>query len=295
MKKIRIASRSSKLALWQANFVGQMLDCEYEIIEVSTGGDKNLDVSISQLAGTGAFVKEVQVAVLENKADIACHSAKDLPSITPEGLELVAVPVRGDVRDVLIGSTLEDLKYGARIGTGAVRRRAQLCALRPDLQFGELRGNIETRISKAKDFDAIVLANVALQRLGLTEHVSEVLSIHTMLPQVAQGALAVEARSDDIDTKEILNKINNRDAFNCVNAERAFLAELGGGCSIPCGAYAIPIDSQNLWLRVMLAEPRGRTIAHAEIKGSNPSQIGKEVADDLLKNKGGQEILEMVI
>ena len=173
-----------------------MLNREYEIIEISTSGDDKKDTPIFELGGVGVFAKEIQNAVLNNSADIAVHSAKDLMTLTPSGLKLSSIPLRGDVRDILIGSTFNDLPYGAKIGTGAQRRRAQLSILRPDLQFGELRGNIEKRISKAKDFDAIVLANVALQRLSIEPGISEIFDIDVMLPQVGQGALAIEVRQD---------------------------------------------------------------------------------------------------
>lgn len=294
MTPVRIASRHSALALWQANTVGKLLGCEYEIVEVTTIGDEQKDVAIAELGGIGAFAKEVQVAVLAGQADIALHSAKDLPSETPQDLELVSVPLRGDVRDVLIGSTYENLPYGAVVGTGAGRRRAQLAAGRPDLQFKELRGNIDTRLDKARDFDAIVLSHAALQRLGRQDRVTEILPIHLMLPQVGQGALAIEVRKGDQKSKELAEKINDIDAFTCVTAERAFLAELGGGCSIPCGAYAIPIDSDTIWLRALLAEPRGRQVARAEIRGNDPVAIGKAAAREILDEKGGAEIMDMV-
>jgi hydroxymethylbilane synthase len=291
---IRIASRGSRLALWQANKIGELLGEEYEIVEVATTGDVHKDATIEELGGIGAFAKEVQIAVLENRADVAVHSAKDLPSLTPDGLTLAAVPLRGDVRDVIIGSTLEELPYGARVGTGAQRRRAQLWSRRPDLQFEELRGNIDTRLEKAQQFDAVVLAHVALQRLNKDDVVSEILPVHMMLPAVAQGALAVEARSDDDETIAKLAKINNVDAFRCVTAERAFLETLGGGCTIPCGAFATPVDADTIWLRTMLAEPRGRKVIRVEQKGSDPRGLGIAVAKELLEEKGGFEIMEML-
>ncbi len=292
---IRIASRSSKLALWQANTVGKMLNHEYEIVQVSTSGDERKDVPIVELGGIGAFAKEVQNAVLNDVADLAVHSAKDLTSVTPDGLEIVAIPLRGDVRDVLIGSTLQDLSYGARVGTGAGRRRAQLAMLRPDLQFEELRGNIETRIAKAVDFDAIVLANAALNRLELDSNASEILDVDVMLPQVGQGALAIEVRTNDEETKQLVSKINDLDSFRCVNAERAFLRTLGGGCSIPCGAYCVVVDSKTLWLRAMLSEPLGRKSIFVEARGEDPEALGVAVARELLDDKGGAELMELVI
>lgn len=294
-KPLRIASRGSALALWQANTVGAMLGCEYEIVEVATTGDVHKDVSILELGGVGAFAKEIQLAVLAGEADIALHSAKDLTSETPDGLDLVSVPVRGDVRDVLIGSTLEDLPFGAVVGTGAQRRRAQLAALRPDLQFRDLRGNIGTRIEKAREFDAIVLAYVALQRLGRDSEATQILPIDLMLPQVAQGALAIEVRNDDEASAAIARSINDLDAYRCVMAERAYLEALGGGCSIPCAAYAVPVDAKTIWLRVLLSEPRGRQVIRVEKRGEDPVAIGHEAARELLEDCGGQELLEMVI
>ena len=293
-KPIRIASRSSKLALWQANTVGTMLNHEYEIIKVSTSGDERKDVPIVELGGIGAFAKEVQNALLNDVADIAVHSAKDLTSITPDGLELAAIPLRGDVRDVLIGSTLQDLPYGARVGTGAGRRRAQLAMLRPDLRFEELRGNIETRISKAENFDAIVLANAALNRLELDANAAQILDVDLMLPQVGQGALAVEVRDNDDYTKQLVSSINDIDSFRCVSAERAFLRTLGGGCSIPVGAYCVPVDSKTLWLRAMLSEPKGRKSIFVEANGDDPEALGVAVARELLDERGGEELMEMV-
>lgn len=292
---IRIASRSSKLALWQANTIGKMLNCEYEIVKISTSGDVRKDVPIVELGGIGAFAKEVQSAVLNNVADIAVHSAKDLTSITPEGLDLCAIPLRGDVRDVLIGSTLQDLAYGARVGTGAGRRRAQLAMIRPDLRFEELRGNIETRISKAENFDAIVLAYAALNRLELDDYATQILDVGIMLPQVGQGALAVEVREDDEITKQLVLAINDLDSYRCVMAERAFLRTLGGGCTIPCGAYGVSIDSKTLYLRAMLAEPTGRQSIFVEAQGEDPDALGVALARELLDEKGGDELMELVI
>lgn len=293
-KPIRIASRSSKLALWQANTVGAMLKHEYEIVKVSTSGDERKDVPIVELGGIGAFAKEVQNALLNDVADIAVHSAKDLTSITPDCLELAAIPLRGDVRDVLIGSTLQELAYGARVGTGAGRRRAQLAMLRPDLRFEELRGNIETRISKAENFDAIVLANAALNRLELDSNAAQILDVDVMLPQVGQGALAVEVRANDDYTKQLVSGINDIDSFRCVSAERAFLRTLGGGCSIPVGAYCVPVDSKTLWLRAMLSEPKGRKSIFVEANGDDPEALGIAVARELLDERGGEELMEMV-
>src|SRR5688500_17964063 len=197
MAPLRIATRGSRLALWQAERVAALLGGDVELVVVSTTGDQRTDVPIWTIGGTGGFVKEVQQAVLEGRAALAVHSAKDLPSETAAGLVLAAVPERADPRDALVGARLADIPAEGRIGTGSVRRQAQLAALRPDLRFESIRGNIETRVAKAADLDAVVVAMAALERLGMGEHASEVLEPSVMLPQLAQGALAVECRADD--------------------------------------------------------------------------------------------------
>src|SRR5207244_454712 len=184
----------------------------------------------------------VQAAVLDGRADVAVHSAKDLPPGSADGLVIAAIPERDDSRDALVGSTLEGLPVGARVGTGSVRRRAQLAGLRPDLTFASLRGNIDTRLAKADAFGAIVMAAAALERLGRRPAVAEVLDPSVLLPQVAQGALAVECREDDGETRAALAAIEHEPSRRAVDAERAFLAELGGGCDLPVGAYATPLE-----------------------------------------------------
>ncbi|HEY1737578.1 MAG TPA: hydroxymethylbilane synthase, partial [Acidimicrobiia bacterium] len=194
MASVRIATRGSRLARWQAEHVGQLLrdahGVEPELVVVSTTGDAQRDVPIHALGGTGVFVKEVQQAVLDGRADVAVHSAKDLPSDTPAGLLLACVPERGDARDALVGARLDDIPRGATVGTGSVRRRAQLATLRPDLVFAELRGNIETRLERVlgpdRQYDAIVMALAALQRLERTDAVAEIVAVDTMVPQIAQ-------------------------------------------------------------------------------------------------------------
>ena len=205
---------------------------------MDTEGDRRLDVPISSFGGKGVFAKEVQQAVLDGRADFAVHSAKDLPAVTVEGLVLAAVPERGDPRDALVGRTLDELAPGATVATGSQRRRVQLARLRPDLTFVELRGNMATRLSKVPNGGSIVVAAVALQRLGLTEHVVQVLGPEVMTPQVGQGALAVECRIDDDATRVLLAGIEHATSRSVVDAERAFLAELGGDCDLPAGAHA---------------------------------------------------------
>ncbi|MDQ1445163.1 MAG: hydroxymethylbilane synthase, partial [Acidimicrobiaceae bacterium] len=233
---LRAATRGSALARWQTDLVLSLLGSGLgEALVVETTGDRRTDVPIHAIGGQGVFVKEVQAAVLEGRADIAVHSAKDLTSTPTDGLVIAAFPERGDPRDALVGSTLAGLRAGALVATGSVRRRAQLAGLRPDLVFTDLRGNIDTRLEKASDYDAVVMAAAALRRLDRWDRVDEVLDPSVLLPQVAQGALAVECRADDTETIEMLAAIDHAPTRLAVTAERAFLAELGGGCDLPVG------------------------------------------------------------
>ncbi len=240
---LRAATRRSPLAMWQAAHVRDLLLAAHpglavELVGLETEGDQRLDVPISAIGGKGVFAKEVQQAVLAGRADFAVHSAKDLPAVTVEGLTLAAVPARGDARDALVGATLETLPHGATVATGSQRRRAQLARLRPDLAFTELRGNMASRLAKVPEGGAIVVAVAAFERLGLTEHLAEVLDVEQMVPQVGQGALAIECREDDAATLALLAAIEHAPTRHRVDAERAFLAELGGDCDLPAGAHA---------------------------------------------------------
>ena len=289
--RLRIATRGSALALWQANHIAGLLgtdDCELVIVE--TAGDKRRDVPIWEVGGTGVFVKEVQAAVLDGRADLAVHSAKDLPSSEAPGLVIAAVPERADPRDCLVGAKLADLAPGALVATGSVRRRVQLIAARPDLTFTGLRGNIDTRLAKAKDFGAIVMACAALHRLARTEVIAEVLEPEVMLPQVAQGALAVECRSDDESTRERLAAIEHRPSRLAVDAERAFLAELGSGCDLPVGAYAT-VDGSTIELEALIASLDGHLVMRSSARGGSPQALGTQVAADLLDGSGARQLL----
>ena len=288
---MRIATRGSRLAMWQAERVASLLGGDVEFVVVSTTGDQRTDVPIWTIGGTGVFVKEVQQAVLDGRADLAVHSAKDLPSETAEGLLLAAIPERADPRDALVGCRLVDIPAGGRIGTGSVRRQAQLASLRPDVRFESLRGNIETRIAKAADLDAVVVAMAALQRLGLTETASDVLEPATMLPQVAQGALAVECRVGDADTAKRLEVLDDPAARRAVEAERAFLRRLGGGCDLPCGALAQAGADGPVALEVLLATLDGKTVLRVRHEGSDPEAVGAEAARILLDEHGGRDLL----
>jgi hydroxymethylbilane synthase len=282
---MRVATRQSALARWQAERVVELLGArggvEAELVLVETTGDRRTDVPLHSIGGTGVFVKEVQEAVLDGRADVAVHSAKDLPAITPDGLVLAAIPERADVRDALVGSTLDALPTGGIVATGSVRRRAQLAALRPDLGFAELRGNMHTRLEKASRYDAIVVAAAALDRLGLADRIAERLEPSVMLPQVAQGALAVECRADDADTLALVAAIEDAAVRRPIDAERAFLAELGGGCSLPVGAHASVAADSAIRIVGLLATPDGRSVVRATDTDTDAETAGRRVAATL--------------
>ncbi len=288
---LRIATRGSRLALWQSERVAALLGGDAEMVVVSTVGDRRTDVPIWTIGGTGVFVKEVEQAVLEGRADIAVHSAKDLPSVTAAGLRLAAIPERADPRDALVGRRLDEIPPGGSIGTGSVRRRAQLAAARPDLTFASVRGNIETRVSKATEFDAVVVALAALERLGLASRAAEILDPSVVLPQVAQGALAVECRDDDDGTLKLLAGIDDATAHAAVDAERAFLRRLGGGCDLPCGALATPGPGGRLRIDVLLATQDGTTVLRLSHEGDDPEETGAEAGRILLDELGGRDLL----
>jgi hydroxymethylbilane synthase len=264
------------------------------LVIVETMGDRRRDIPVWEMGGQGVFVKEVQAAVLDGRADFAVHSAKDLPSTTAPGLLLASVPDRDDPRDALVGSTLADLPAGAAIGTGSVRRRSQLAWLRPDLTFAGLRGNVGTRVARAGEYDAIVVAVAALRRLGLQGHVGEVLEPDVMLPQVAQGALAVECRADDAEVARLLAAIEDTWARRSVDAERAFRAGLGGGCDLPVGAYASDDGAGNLRIEALIASLDGRILLRDRATGpaAKPTDLGRSLARRLLVEAGGAALLD---
>jgi hydroxymethylbilane synthase len=295
---LRVATRGSALARWQADAVTVRLrhahpGLEIATVVVQTSGDRNQDVPISEIGGQGVFVKEVQAAVIEGRADIAVHSAKDLPSWATPGLTLAAFPVRDDPRDALVGATIAGLGPGATIATGSVRRRAQLGALRPDLAFVSLRGTIATRLQRVPRGGAIVVAAAALDRLGLTGRAAEVVSAARMLPQVAQGALAVECRTGDDATVGLLAAIDDPAVRVTVEAERAFLARIGSGCDLPVAAHATVDATGSAGIEGLIASPDGRTVLRARRDGAVPdlARMAVDLAAHLLDERGGAALL----
>jgi len=282
--------------MWQALHVqrelGRLGDLESDLVVIETEGDLDLSRPISELAGRGVFVKEVQAAVLDGRADLAVHSAKDLTSTPTEGLVLAAVLERGDPRDALAGAGLETLAHGATVGTGSVRRQAQLAHLRPDLVFVGLRGNIGTRLSKLGELDAIVVAAVALERLGLQHQMAGVMEPDQMVPQVGQGAVAVECRSNDSETAQLLAAINHPETARTVSAERAYLGELGGGCDLPVGAYAVLDNEDRIVLTALMAAHDGAVVIREAAVGDDPLELGVRLARILRDERGGLELLE---
>lgn len=262
MTVLRIATRSSLQARTQAEYVGGLIEARspnttVEYVYVDTQGDLNATTPLHQMGGQGIFVKEVQRAVLDGRAEIAVHSAKDLPSQQAEGLIIAAIGERRTANDALVGCSLEELAHGATVATGSVRRRAQLTRLRPDLQFIDLRGNIQTRLSKIPDGGAIVMAIAAMEILGITDRIAEVLPLDVAVPMVGQGSVAVECRVDDATTAEILAGIDHAPSRRAVEAERAFLAELGAGCSLPVAAH---LSKDGVFRAFMAADDISNTV-----------------------------------
>lgn len=297
--RLRIATRGSALARWQAEMVAGLVrdsfpGSEVELVVVETAGDRRRDVPLSEIGGQGVFVKEVQSAVLEGRADVAVHSAKDLPSTPAEGLVIATVPVRADPRDALVGSTLSGLRAGATVATGSVRRRAQLAWIRPDLTFVDLRGNIPTRLERVPPGGAAVVASAALDRLGLADRAAELLDPAVMLPQVGQGSIAVECAEPGGDVARLLAGIDDPVAHLTLECERGFLARLGGGCDLPVGAYA-RADGHDVVVEGMIASPDGRVMLRSSRSGPAPdhsaaSALGAALAVDLLA-AGGSDLI----
>jgi hydroxymethylbilane synthase len=301
LKMVRIGTRGSRLAMWQATRVAEQLrhlaaPARVEIVEVTTAGDREHDLPLSRIGGEGAFTKEIQRALLAKAVDIAVHSLKDLPTTPVEGLMLAAVPARGPTADVLVSRekrTFAELPQGARIATGSLRRRAQLLYRRPDLNLLDIRGNVETRLRKLaeQDFDGLILARAGLERLGLDHVITEVLSTEWMLPAVGQGALGLECRQEDLPTQALLQKLDDRPTHQAVLAERALLASLGGGCLVPIGA-ATEIQDEMLMIRGAVLDPAGSRRVSGRVGGAlcEAESLGHRLARELL-TQGARELL----
>ena len=281
--RLRLATRGSPLAVLQAESVAKQLAKAHggltvELVIVETAGDKNRTDPLRVLGGQGIFAKEIQRAVLEGDADVAVHSAKDLPSVTPEGLELVAIPERLDAADVLVGKSLEGLGPGATVATGSPRRAALLQSLRPDLSIVELRGNMATRLSMpgTNGIDAIVTARAALIRLQSESLIGERLDPMVFTPQVAQGALALECRYGDA-AGELVRVLDLPDAHRCIAAERAFLSAMGAGCTIPAGAWCVDVGG-TLTIRAVMFNEVEHLLERHELQGKDPVSLGTSVA-----------------
>jgi hydroxymethylbilane synthase len=291
-----IASRGSKLALWQARWVQRQLaalghSSRIEIIR--TTGDKITDVPLAQVGTKGLFTKEIEEALLDGRADLAVHSLKDLPTELPAGLVLAAIPAREDPRDAMVGMRLSDLPAGAKVGTSSLRRAAQLRKLRPDLRIEPVRGNLDTRLRKLDEgqYDAIVLAAAGLKRLGWEERIAEILSPEIVCPAVGQGALAIETRATGTLA---CRRLNDPATESAVTAERALLAALGGGCQVPIGAYA-SVTGDRLSLQAVVVSPDGSDLVQDRSNGAaaDGARIGRELGEALLA-AGADRILESV-
>jgi hydroxymethylbilane synthase len=298
---IRIATRRSPLAKWQANHVRDLLmarepGLEVVLHELMTRGDKILEVPLAEVGGKGLFVKEIEDALLNREAEIAVHSMKDLPAELAPGLLLASVPVREDPRDALCSpkyGTLEKLPKGARVGTSSLRRSAQLKAIRPDLRLEMVRGNVETRLRKAsEELDAVVLAYAGLRRLGLGDRATYVFSPEEMLPAVAQGALALECRTDDAATRARLAVLEDRETRWRIEAERGFLARIEGGCQVPIAGHAV-VEGGQVLLRALVASLDGKRVIRGERRGppETARAMGTALAEELI-GKGAADILK---
>jgi hydroxymethylbilane synthase len=282
---LRLATRGSRLARWQADWVAGALGGDVELVIVETTGDRRPDLPLAAIGGQGVFVKEVQAAVLDGSADAAVHSAKDLPAVTEPGLCLAAIGERDDPRDALVGTRLDAVPPGGVIATGSARRRALLHDLRPDLTFADLRGNIATRLDKAAAYDGIVVALAALRRLGLEDRAAEALDPEVFVPQVGQGAIAVECRAgDDAVIGRLATTVEHAATRRAVTAERAFLATLGGGCTLPVGAYATVEPDGSVTLRAVLATADERTCVRRIGRDDDPERLGAALARDLARD-----------
>ena len=302
-RKFKLGTRGSQLALWQANHIKKFLEdthgVDVELIKIKTQGDKILDVALAKVGGKGLFVKELEEALLRKDIDFAVHSMKDVPVELPSGLHITAITKREDPRDAFVSkkyNKLQELPHGAMVGTSSLRRQCQLLSIRPDLKIEVLRGNVETRIRKMVEgtFDAVILAYAGLKRLGLTEHVKEVIPESVSTPAIGQGALGIECRVDDKDTNELLSVLNHEDTNYCVTAERSFLRLLQGGCQVPIGGYAT-INNDRLTLTGLVGSINGKRVIKEIVSGDklDAAYLGEALANVILE-RGGKDILEEV-
>ncbi len=304
IRHIRIATRKSALALWQAEHVKARLEQAHPGLQVSlvpmvSRGDQLLDSPLAKIGGKGLFVKELEAAMLEDRADIAVHSMKDVPMEFPEGLGLYCICEREDPRDAFVSNNhanLDELPHGSVVGTSSLRRQAQLLALRPDLQIRFLRGNVNTRLAKldAGEYDAIILAAAGLIRLGFDERIRSSLDDRQCLPAGGQGAVGIECRTSDHELHELLKPLHNADSADRILAERALNRHLNGGCQVPIACYAV-LENDQLWLRGLVGQPDGTIMLRAEARAprDQAEQLGIQVAEDLL-GQGAGEILAQI-
>jgi hydroxymethylbilane synthase len=300
MAKLRIGSRGSQLALWQANHVAALLRTKGHTVEIEvikTTGDKITSVALAKVGTKGMFTKEIEDALHEKRIDLAVHSLKDVPTDLAQEFELAAIMKREDPRDAFISVkffSLEELPQRAKVGTSSLRRQCQLKAMRPDLEVFPLRGNVDTRLRKLEsgEYDAIILAAAGVLRLGLETHVRSRISADVMCPAVGQGALAIEIRRGDQQTKTLLAFLNDADTHQAIDCERALLGSLGGGCQVPIGAYAEKREGR-LFLRAMVGRPDGSQILREQADGTDGVKLGRETAQTLLW-RGGDKILNDV-
>jgi hydroxymethylbilane synthase len=304
-RKIIIATRGSKLALWQAEWVKSQLeaidpDLHVELNKIKTTGDKILDVPLAQVGGKGLFVKEIEEALLRGEADLAVHSMKDVPAELPSSLHLSAICKREDPRDAFIAGkdikSFTELPQGANVGTSSLRRICQLLNKRPDLTITQLRGNVDTRLRKLAEgeFDAIILATAGVKRLGFADRITEKISTDISLPAIGQGAVGIECRVDDEFINGLLSRLNHEETWICVTAERAFLKKLEGGCQVPIAAYAQLADG-NVTIQGLVGSIDGKTLIKDEIEGKpeDAESLGTTLAEKLLA-QGAKEILDEV-
>ena len=304
MKTIKIGTRKSPLALWQANYVSERLltehpDLAVELVRMSTQGDKILDTSLAKVGGKGLFIKELEQRLQDGSIDIAVHSLKDMTVDLPDGLHLSVICVREDPRDAFVSNhykTLEALPAGSRVGTSSLRRQVQLRAAYPALELIDLRGNVNTRLAKldAGEYDAIILAAAGLKRLGLHDRITCALAPEHSLPAVGQGAVCIECRSDNDELNKLLASLNDADTASCVTAERAMNAALEGGCQVPIAGYAV-LEGDELYMRGLVGDPEGGVVLRTEARAprADAEALGKKLAEDLL-SQGADIILNRV-